>query len=88
MIEVILSYNTKQEVEEVLLNIVPCGFYILILVQFDTLIEVVGKLLSILCLSLPHHSVPVVLDRIVCAANEISGLVGPVILDLISLKKE
>ena len=85
MIEVILSYNTKQVVEEVLLNIVPCGFDILILVQFDTLIEVVVKLLSILFQSLPHHSVPVVLDRIVCAANEISGLVRPVVFDLIFL---
>ena len=88
MVEVLLPNDSKQVVEEVLLNIVSSGFDIVILVQFDALIEVVGKLLCILCLSLPHHSVPVVLDRIVCAANEISGLVGPVILDLISLKKE
>ena len=85
MVEVLLPNDSKQVVEEVLLNIVSRSFDIVILVQFDALIEVVGKLLRILCLSLPHHSVPVVLDRIVCAANEISGLVGPVILDLISL---
>ena len=85
MVEVLLPNDSKQVVEEVLLNIVSSGFDIVILVQFDALIEVVGKLLRILCLSLPHHSVPVVLDRIVCAANEISGLVGPVILNLIPL---
>ena len=85
MVEVLLPNDSKQVVEEVLLNIVSSGFDIVILVQFDALIEVVGKLLCILCLSLPHHSVPVVLDRIVCAANEISGLVGPVILNLIPL---
>ena len=85
MVEVLLPNDSKQVVEEVLLNIVSSGFDFFILIQFDALIEVVGKLLCVLFLSLPHHSVPVVLDRIVSAANEISGLVGPVILNLIPL---